>query len=330
MVAEGADVPLSHAVPATSSRCPPDVCVAAVVGDALRRVAVLGGREGMSRSLGSVYASSVARFLGGSLRGVVSRVIDTAGVQSSCDGVAVSRDGCTLILSDYSGFSHAIHVFNTADGSRRHVVGGLGGGPLYFNRPREVCIAPDDFVFVADSLNHRVQVLTLTLDFHSFVGVGQLSGPAGVCANADVVVVSECLVHRISVFKRGDGALLRRFGSRGSGPGGLMSPHGLCFMSGDRHVAVTEWGNHRVSVFSIDGTFVRHVGVGVLRDPAGVACSAFDELVVADTGNRRVVVFSASGDPVMTFGHGRFTGVAVHDSTVFAQDFIPQQCVVWS
>jgi hypothetical protein len=62
-VAEGADVPLSHAVPDASSRCPPDVCVAAVLGDALRRVAVLGGREGLSRSLGSLAVWSEARLL---------------------------------------------------------------------------------------------------------------------------------------------------------------------------------------------------------------------------------------------------------------------------
>jgi hypothetical protein len=62
--AEGADVPLSEAVPDASSRCCPGVCVAAVLGDAERRVAVLGGREGMPRSLGSVYGGSVTRFLG--------------------------------------------------------------------------------------------------------------------------------------------------------------------------------------------------------------------------------------------------------------------------
>jgi DNA-binding beta-propeller fold protein YncE len=100
-------------------------------------------------------------------------------------------------------------------------------------------------------------------------------------------------------------------------------------MSGDRHVAVAEQDNGRVSVFSIDGQFIRHVGVGVLREPVGVACSAFDELVVADTGNRRVVVFSASGDLVMTFGAGRFSGAAVHGSTVFAQVY-GSQCVLWS
>jgi tripartite motif-containing protein 2/3/tripartite motif-containing protein 71 len=304
--------------------------VAAVLGDALRRVAVLGGREGMSRSLGSVYSGAVTRFLGGSLRGVMSRVIDTTGVQSSSNGIAVSRDGCTLLVTDYLGGSNAIHEFDVMDGSRRRVVGDWGDGPLQFRYPRQVFIAPDDFVFVADWGNHRVQVLTLTLDVHSFVGVGQLRGPISVCANAaDVVIVSKAAADRISVFNRRDGALLRQFGQRGSGDGQLMSPQGLCFMSGDRHVAVADYGESRVSVFSIDGQFIRHVGVGVLKDPVGVVCSAFYELVVADRGNRRIFVFSDVGELLMAFGDGAFTGVAIHGSTVFAQ-VDTRRCVLWS
>jgi DNA-binding beta-propeller fold protein YncE len=139
-----------------------------------------------------------------------------------------------------------------------------------------------------------VQVLTPTLDFHGFVGAGQLRDPRGVCANADVVVVSEANAHRISVFNRSDGALLRRIGSVGSGRGQLDFPRGLCFMSHDRHVAVTDNSNNRISVFSVDGAFIRHVGGGILTEPYGVACSACDELVVADKGNNRVTVFSAS------------------------------------
>jgi DNA-binding beta-propeller fold protein YncE len=328
-VAEGADVPLSHAVPDASSRCPPDVCVAAVLGDALRRVAVLGGREGMSRSLGSVYGGSVTRFLGDSLRGgVVSRVIDTPGVMSYYNGVAVSRDGCTLLVSDCLGGSHTLHEFDVGDGSRRRIVGRHGDGPLQFIYPRQLWIAPDDHVFVAEYGNNRVQVLTPTLDFHSFIGVGCVTGPTGVCANADVVVVSEDRC--IHVFNRSDGTLLRRFGSRGSGNGQILQPVGLCFMHSDRHVAVTDFGNDRVSVFSIDGQFIRRIGVGVLKRPDGVACSAFDELVVADRGNRRVVVFSDVGDLLMSFGDGCISGVVVHGSTVLAQDFKSQQCVVWS
>ncbi len=263
-------------------------------------------------------------------RGEESRVIATPGVKSSSNGVAVTRDGSTLLVSDggYQCTTHAIHEFRVADGSRRRVIGGAGDGPLQFKNPAQVWIASDDFVFVADCGNDRVQLLTPRLDFHAFVGVGQLSRPAGVCADDDVIVVSED-AHRISVFNRGDGALLRRFGSEGSGDGQLNHPRGLCFMSGHRHVAVTDYYNHRVSVFSVEGEFVRHVGVGKLSGPRGVACSAFDELVVADNGKNRVVVFSASGELLKTMGSGDFTGVAIHGSTIFAQDHSNSKCILF-
>jgi DNA-binding beta-propeller fold protein YncE len=295
--------------------------VAAVLLDAERRVAVLGGREGMPRSLGSVYGGSVTRFLGGSLRGVISRVIHTPGVESWCNGIAVSRDGTTLLLSNYAPGSHAIHEFSMADGLLLRVIGAEGDRPLQFNEPRQVWVASDGFVFVAEYGNHRVQVLTPSLDFHCFVGVGQLVKPVGVCANADVVVVVEGIpAHRIAVFDRGDRALRRRFGHQGSGDAQLSLPRGVCFMSGDRHVAVAEWGNERVSVFSIDGEFIRHVGVGLLSITQGVAASAFDELVVADCGGRCLRVFSGTGDLLATVGRGRFAGVAMHGGTVFAVD----------
>jgi DNA-binding beta-propeller fold protein YncE len=292
--------------------------VAAVLGDAEHRVAVLGGREGMPRSLSSVYGGSVTRFLGGSLRGVVSHVIDSP--VARCRGVAVSRDGCTLLLSESSNYSHAIHELGVVDGSRRRVIGGRGRGPLQFVAPQQLHVAPDGFVFVADSGNNRVQVLTQSLDFHAFIGQGELDNPAGVCANADVVIVSELRDDHIAVFSRSSGVLLRRFGHGGRGDGQLVSPRELCFLSDDRHVAILERGNYRVSVLSIDGEFIRHVGVGILKNPQGVAASAFDELVVADAGNRCLRVFSSDGDLLATVCEGCFTAVAVHGSSVFAVD----------
>jgi DNA-binding beta-propeller fold protein YncE len=99
-------------------------------------------------------------------------------------------------------------------------------------------------------------------------------------------------------------------------------------MSGHRHVAVADYNNHRVSVLSVEGEFVRHVGVGKLRYPYGVACSAFDELVVADGYNNRVVVFSASGELLKTMA-GDFTGVAIHGGTIFAQDYRNSKCILF-
>ncbi len=158
--------------------------------------------------------------------------------------------------------------------------------------------------------------------------MGQLVGPVGVCADDDVVVVVEQTAHRVTVFGRRDGALLRRFGSQGSGDGQLQYPCGLCFMSGHRHVAVADSWNRRVSVFSVEGEFVRHVGVGGLRHPRGVACSAFDELVVADPAGNRFVAFSASGEVVKTMGGSGFTAVAIHGGIIFAQDYDNCTCVL--
>ncbi len=312
-------MPHSHTVMgASSSHCLPDVCVAAVLGDALRRVAVLGGREGKPRSLGSVYGGSVTRFLGGGCRGVVSRVIDAPAVASLSNGVAASCDGSTLLMT---AGSDALQAFRVGDGLPLRVIGGGGDGPIQFAAPCQVWVASDGFVFVAELGNKRVQVLTPHLDFHGFVGVGQLRGPSGVCADDVVIVVSEPGANRVSVFNRCDGALLRRFGSKGSGDGQLGYPQGLCFMSDHRHVAIAEHNNDRVSVFSVEGEFVRHVGVGMLNRPHGVACrSAFDELVVADYGNRRVAVFSASdsSEMLMAMESGVVTSVATHGSTIFA------------
>ncbi len=304
----------------------------------------------------------------------------------------MSRDGSTLLVSDWNGGSHAIHVFRVADGSRLRVIGGAGDGPLQFKDPCQVWVASDDFVLVAEFGNNRVQVLTPRLDFHAFVGVGQLNTPAGVCADDAVIMVSERNAYRISMFNRCGGGLLRRFGSLGRGDGQLMSPLGLCFMSGHRHVAVADSSNDRVSVFSVEGEFVRHVGVGKLEypvcqphspvaaaeaaappPPAGaplglpprglppgarplgtppsapptsapprgppppprssatcVACSAFDELVVADERNKRVVVFGASGELLKTMAGGNFTGVALHGGTIFAQDYDNKKCILFT
>jgi DNA-binding beta-propeller fold protein YncE len=258
--------------------------------------------------------------LGDSIRGARLRVIETPGVAPFCNAVAVTSAGATVVVSDSLVF-HRLTEFSVVDGAQLRVIGGAGDGPLRFNRPAQVWSTPDDVVFVADAGNSRVQVLTPTLEFHSVIGGdGLLASPVGVCANADVVVVSDDVLHCVSIFDRA-GALLRRFGSRGSGDGQLDSPCSVCFMSGGRHVAVADLGNSRVSVFSVDGEFIRHVGVGLLKHPHGVACSEHDELVVADQGNCCVRVFSAAGELRTTFGDGDYRGVAIHGRTIFAQEF---------
>ena len=60
-------------------------------------------------------------------------------------------------------------------------------------------------------------------------------------------------------------------------------------------VIVSDYGNHRMQVFGLDGTFVRQwggkgAGPGQFNRSDGVAVVG-DEVVVCDAGNHRVQVF---------------------------------------
>jgi hypothetical protein len=268
----------------------------------------------MPRSLGSALSGSVTRFLGGSFRGVVSRVIDDPG-----DGIAVSRDGSTLFMAESE--DDTVYELSVVDGSRLRVVRGCGVG--------QVCVAPDGFVFIADSTRHCVHVLTPDLSPHSVIGKRHLQFAVGVCASNDVVVVADLASRRcVKVFRRSDGSLLSRFGPPGSGDGELMEPRRLCLVRGGSRIAVADCENHRVSVFSVGGEFIHHVGVGLLFFPHGIACSAFDELVVSGDGGFRI--FSDVGDVLMSFsGDHALTDIALHDSTLFTVDIDDEVCVVF-
>ncbi len=84
----------------------------------------------------------------------------------------------------------------------------------------------------------------------------------------------------------------------------------------------------------MDGEFIRHVGIGVLFMPIGIASSAFDELVVAllrpspdfdvdddDDAAGGIAVFNSSGDLVRTVGPGGLTGVWLHHGAVVVTRF---------
>jgi hypothetical protein len=270
-----------------------------------------------------VYGGSVTRFLGGGLRGVVSRVI--RGVRyGGVAGVAVMHDGHSVLLSSaYHGgpsiVGHSIVQVGLGHGDSEtapRIVGGSGLGPLQFKYPHQICVASDGFVFIADHGNDRVQVLSPDLTFHRFIGDsgGPLFGPSGVCANADVVVVTQTLFRQIVVLRRDDGTLVRHFSLQGRADGKLLWPVSVCFLPDNRHIAGADPNRGCVSIFSVDGDLIRTVGDGVLRYPRAVACSAYGELVVADASS--ICVVDDSDRVVQRFGDGGCSGVAVHGCSV--------------
>ena len=94
---------------------------------------------------------------------------------------------------------------------------------------------------------------------------------------------------------------VRTFGQCGEGEGQLNYPlHIDVTANGQLYVA--NQCNHCVSVFRVDGTFIRTIGQGKLRYPRDVLVHSSGLVYVADGSNQRIAIFSQEGEPVHTFG----------------------------
>jgi hypothetical protein len=108
-----------------------------------------------------------------------------------------------------------------------------------------------------------------------------------VCATARRIFVAEGEFGTIAVYTRGGafvtrfGAFVTRFGARGTRAGQLGEPRGVCLTAKRRVLLVAELRNERVSMFTVAGAFVRHLGARKLTQPSHVACSLDNDVFVA-------------------------------------------------
>jgi ABC-type spermidine/putrescine transport system permease subunit II/DNA-binding beta-propeller fold protein YncE len=96
------------------------------------------------------------------------------------------------------------------------------------------------------------------------------------------------------------------FGKPGNGPGEFNRPEGLCVDAQDRlHVA--DSCNHRIQIFSSDGTFLRAYGKagsgkGELSYPYDICVDGSGRQYVCEFGNSRIQVFDVNDQPLEIIG----------------------------
>ena len=104
-----------------------------------------------------------------------------------------------------------------------------------------------------------------------------------------------------------DGNFVRKFGSRGIGPGKLINPAGVAFLNDDKLLVVDD-GNCRIQQFNVQtGNFVKSFGKEGTGDrefkrPEGIFISDEGHVIVVDYYNNRIQVLYKDGKFMFKFG----------------------------
>ena len=199
--------------------------------------------------------------------------------------------------------------------------GSGGASDTHFRVPVAVAVsAADNRIYVADSMNNRVQVFDgTTRNYIATLGTTgskgasntQFNGPTSVAVSAadNRIYVADSGNHRVQVFDsttRNYIATLGTTGSAGVSDTQFNGPSGVAVSAADNRIYVVDQGNHRVQVF--DGPISNYGLIATLgttgspgasntqfNSPWGVAVSAADNRIyVVDTGNHRVQVFDGT------------------------------------
>ena len=172
-----------------------------------------------------------------------------------------------------------------------------------------IAFGRDGMWAVTDNSNHCVWIFDrqdqLVKKFGSEgTGNGEFKSPFGAAFDANNhLYVTDTHNHRVQKFDIAstDTYLFQfKFGSQGSGHGKLDVPVGITLQNGKLYIS--EYNNHRISVFQLDGQFSHIIGSGCVQYPWHIAVSSNDQLLVANSGHHCISIFTLNGNYVGKFG----------------------------
>lgn len=195
------------------------------------------------------------------------------------------------------------------------VFGTIGSEPGQFQSPRDLALAPDGTIYVADTSNNRIQHLaadgSVLQIWGTFADISKGEAPGGTFYEPwgiavgpdDSVYVADTWNHRIQKFTS-DGQFVNMWGYFGQAetPFAIWGPRDMA-IDQNGHLFVTDTGNKRVVVYDADGNYVAQFGSvglepGQFDEPVGISVDKDGFVYIADTWNQRIQVMTtdASGN----------------------------------
>ena len=171
--------------------------------------------------------------------------------------LALSADGARLAVCDT--VADTVYVIDARYGNVLLTLGDQprSGREGEFHTPYAVAYDEEDYLYVSDYLNFRIQIFDPAGDLELVFGQngdrpGDLNRPRGLAVDAAAGVIFEVdgAFQLVQMFNL-DGEILMWFGGSGTGPGGFNLPSGIA-LRGDL-LAVADTLNSRVQVFRFLG-----------------------------------------------------------------------------
>ena len=202
---------------------------------------------------GVIYVAdgTLKRIFGFAPSGDIVLAIGHDGELANPSGLAVDRVHQRLWVADAA--KHQVTSYSTVDGSRLSTIGERGSEPGEFNFPTNLAVDAHGRLFVADTLNFRIQIFDAEGKFQKSFGTlgdapGSLNRPKGLGVDSEGhIYVVDASFNNFQIFDE-EGQLLLFVGTGGNRPGEFFLPAGLFIDEQDR-IYIADQGNSRVEVF---------------------------------------------------------------------------------
>ena len=193
-------------------------------------------------------------------------------------GICVSQN--KVFVTQWS--RHCINMYDL-EGKLIKSVGSEGNGESQFKNPIGLDVSDrNNNIYVCDLNNHRIQILTEELKYHSMLGIGLLVFPRDVKVTQDRVLVLAVSDPCMFVFNS-DHVLTNRLITKGDGK---QTKDPYCFdIDREYNIIISDYSNHCVYVFNQEGEQIHRIGkegqgIGEFYKPCGIALDNTGRIIV--------------------------------------------------